>query len=517
VLLRRDLETSLNNAECLKLKLDGEYAAYNTHVRYVPKPVDPVQIQTLKRIVEVFTELNESQRQSGGITDVDKIDDEIKVGVKALEDIAVLENQLRSILFRNNNRTLYRCPKCSTDLYVDGKSNTLRAADMADITQLHDEHDELMLRKTTLSKRIESLNTQRGLLSKLGNLTTAIAADGVADTPCTLDGWKRILTNLVNDNETYHQNEAFARKTEKELRELDNRISRTKGKLETLTSYSHDEMMSMQTSLHKGEMMMKEYNNSRIRLSEKTNCLRAMEMKIAELCVRYGMTDDEEIRRKMKDTNYDDEMETIRRDIELQKQLRNEHLSNMRVLQKYMLYDEYQKRLKLHDACQIQFDKSNDRLAQLQLFKRCVAKAESESMTNVVNHVNCLVDGFMSGFFDESRAMFSRINTFKTLKSKKNDVRPEINIEVVNDGNETDVSSLSGGEFDRVVLAYMLATAYMFDSPILILDECVGGLDQNLSNMVFAHIKAQFSGKTIVVISPRTDVGVFDDVIELDR
>ena len=80
---------------------------------------------------------------------------------------------------------------------------------------------------------------------------------------------------------------------------------------------------------------------------------------------------------------------------------------------------------------------------------------------------------------------------------------------------EADLLMLSGGELARVVLAYTLALSEIFNTPLMLLDECTASLDQDLTSDVFEGIKEHFSGKLVLIIAHQVVSGTFDKVIQL--
>ena len=82
---------------------------------------------------------------------------------------------------------------------------------------------------------------------------------------------------------------------------------------------------------------------------------------------------------------------------------------------------------------------------------------------------------------------------------------------------DCDLKSLSRGEISRVVLAFTLALSEMFNTPILLLDECTSNLNQELIITVFDSIKDNFKDKLVILVAHQVVKGVFDKVIELDN
>ena len=67
----------------------------------------------------------------------------------------------------------------------------------------------------------------------------------------------------------------------------------------------------------------------------------------------------------------------------------------------------------------------------------------------------------------------------------------------------------------RIVLAFTLALCEMFNSPLLLLDECTSSLNQELTTSVFDTIKDNFKFTTVIVVAHQVVEGVFDKIIKL--
>ena len=80
---------------------------------------------------------------------------------------------------------------------------------------------------------------------------------------------------------------------------------------------------------------------------------------------------------------------------------------------------------------------------------------------------------------------------------------------------ECDISSLSGGELARVVLSFTLALAEMFNTPLIMLDECTSSLDEELSTTIINGLKENFSNKLVIVISHQNICGLYDRILSI--
>ena len=107
-----------------------------------------------------------------------------------------------------------------------------------------------------------------------------------------------------------------------------------------------------------------------------------------------------------------------------------------------------------------------------------------------------------------------KFNEDSKEECKKN-IKPCINIEIEYKGMECDLNMLSGGELARIILAYTLALSEIFNTPLLMLDECTASLDQDLTSDVFETIKDNFKGKLVLIVAHQIITGTFDNVIKV--
>ena len=146
------------------------------------------------------------------------------------------------------------------------------------------------------------------------------------------------------------------------------------------------------------------------------------------------------------------------------------------------------------------------------LLKEKILEAESVAMLNIISSINTHAQLYLDCFFPDN-PMIARLMPFKETKKSK---KPQINIEIEYKGMECDLSILSGGELSRVILAYTLALGEMFNTPLLLLDECTASLDQDLTTVVFDNIRTNFTGKMVIIIAHQVVTGTFDKTIKLD-
>ena len=102
------------------------------------------------------------------------------------------------------------------------------------------------------------------------------------------------------------------------------------------------------------------------------------------------------------------------------------------------------------------------------------------------------------------------------FKDTKKGEKPYIDFVVYYKGNETDISNLSGGEFDRLNMCFLLSFNELSRSGIIILDEALSSLNQELVCDIIEHLKENMHKDKLVIMTLHQSIkGMFDQVINL--
>lgn len=149
------------------------------------------------------------------------------------------------------------------------------------------------------------------------------------------------------------------------------------------------------------------------------------------------------------------------------------------------------------------------------LFKENILQAESIAIYNIIESINIHAQTYLDNFFVDN-PIIVKLLSFKEAKNDNKLDKAQINIEIDYKGYECDLNDLSGGEISRIVLAFTLALCEMFNSQILLLDECTSSLNQELTTSVFDTIKDNFKHTTVIVVAHQVIEGVFDQIIKLN-
>lgn len=184
-------------------------------------------------------------------------------------------------------------------------------------------------------------------------------------------------------------------------------------------------------------------------------------------------------------------------------------------IREYQKYEEQNKiylshKKKVDDLVKKEIEDRN-KYASATMLRDKILEAESIAMHNIILSVNTHSQLYLDSFFPDNPISI-RLLPFKETKKA---TKPQINIEIEYKGMECDLNMLSGGELSRVVLAFTLALGEMFNTPLLLLDECTSSLDQNLTTVVFNAIRELYNGKLVILIAHQVVTGIFDKTISL--
>jgi exonuclease SbcC len=156
-------------------------------------------------------------------------------------------------------------------------------------------------------------------------------------------------------------------------------------------------------------------------------------------------------------------------------------------------------------------NEAREKYGAVMTLKEKMLKAESLAMLHILEIINTHARTFLDIFFPDN-PISVQLKPFKTTKKS---IKSSINVEIEYKGMECDLLMLSGGELSRVVLAYTLALAEIFNSPLLLLDECTASLDQDMTGIVFEGIRENFNGKLTLIIAHQVISGTFDNIVTL--
>lgn len=201
--------------------------------------------------------------------------------------------------------------------------------------------------------------------------------------------------------------------------------------------------------------------------------------------------------------------------IETFKQKQIIYEKNLEQIEKWRQYkndlDKYNNWIKKIKMLELKEKEDRKNYAGALLLKQKILEAESKSMLNIIDTINVHARIYLDYFFPDNPISVQ----LQPFKHTKKETKPSINLLIEYKGMECDLNMLSGGELSRVVLSYTLALAEIFNTPLLLLDECTASLDEEMTNTVFEGIREHFNGKLVLIIAHQVIAGTFDNIINL--
>jgi len=155
------------------------------------------------------------------------------------------------------------------------------------------------------------------------------------------------------------------------------------------------------------------------------------------------------------------------------------------------------------------------RLGAQTRIKELSDKAAVEAVDGIIEDINRNAQKYIDQLFPDDGTVVRILNLTKTTKGED---RAKLSLDIVHKGQEvgSDLGELSGGEQDRIVLAFQLSLSDMYGSPILFVDEGFTGADFiKTLDLGLGVLKEISQTKLVVVIQHGSPEGIYDEIIEL--
>jgi len=317
---------------------------------------------------------------------------------------------------------------------------------------------------------------------------------------------KHIIEYNINKNVLSKSYESFKLGLEK----LAKKIEIYKTKIDGNVIERNEEQLRTEINEEKTnrDLLSRMKNEENTFTNDKEKCIRILENAEKKYFDKYGEKHDKDTL-EMEIEKFSSEIQ----DLENKKTEHNNNLEKIEEWKKYQenikKYDSFQKKVKELEEKEKQ---DRNRYSAAMTLKDKILEAESIAIGNIIETINMHAREYLDLFF-EANPISVQLQAFK--ETKKN-VKPSINMEIEYKGMEAELSMLSGGEVSRIILAFTLSLAEIFNTPLLMLDECTSSLDESLTNDVFEGIKEHFSGKLVIVIAHQIITSLFDKVINLN-
>ena len=463
------------------------------------------------------------------------------------EKIEKSKNELKEIQNERQNliksKDIHKCPHCEKNIIIT--ENGLEKSEHLHIKDIDLKIKENLKVEKMLTEMIKKLDAELSQKSTLHSKVQRIDEDikeieeeyeGLSDVQIEdMDNLLEETTNEIKSDEIYLKNNESSEEQIKEIekriknniftdsiKSLETKLSKLKIEFEKLTknldiidtkNYGDK---SIQDEIDIQNNLQNEINNTETQIKNyqilKNNTLKELEKEKYLFQNKYNLKEIPiliEIEEKL--NKFIVEIDEI-------EEKYTKTIQNIEQIEKYNNYimskDNYDSLLnKLKDE-EVKEKEYKNLLSGASMLKDKISEAQSIAIINFIQSLNMHVNLHLETFFKDD-PMNIEIESFKEAKNNKGPSKPQINLKIDYKAMECEPASLSGGERDRLDLAFTLALSEIFGSRILLLDECISSLDYETSSYVLEGIKDNYKGKNIIVVSHQANEGFFDEVLNI--
>ena len=432
----------------------------------------------------------------------------------------LLQEKRNKLLKLENQKEIYNCPSCNISLkFLDEKliiSNEISEKSDIEIEELKSE----ILKVLKIISKLEKENAENSLKLQNFKRITKEIEEIKKSYDEEIPKLKELKENIEQLKE-YKKNQLEKEKILKKLKE--NKFSITLINFETQVENERKNIVNIEKDITDLNLNFEEEELRSLIQKEKINKNKINEFtrEISELNKKIDLQnfEKENINKKYK-INYpeigdennlknliltqEQQFENLEKDFTICKE-KIKKIELYKIYKKDLLkYKEWKEKVNNLEETENICKKKYSAVTKL---KEKILQAESIAIENVINSINIHAQEYLDLFFP-SDPIVVRLLSFK--QGKKSESKPQINLEIDYKGMEADITTLSGGELSRVILAYTLALSEIFNSPLILLDECTSSLDQELTSVVMESIKNNFSNKLVLCICHQVVSGNFD-------
>lgn len=373
------------------------------------------------------------------------------------KEYANIKRELKSLpIYEKIYKKFYTCYNCNTKLWLEN--------DVLLQAKIEDEFENMKLENISIEEmnKREKVQKERIILKERSNKLPSFDKDCVAK----------------NSTQEENRKKHLVLSTRRE--ELIKRISNLEQERENIPIYD-----TTKEEITKLEEIIKK--NERIKCRQ------------------------EFIKKELEDINIEN-VELNQKDItKLEKYTRNEELVHS--------YIQYQKELEKYNEINEELSEKQKQeklllvnIEALSHLFTTLSRCENIAITQAVNSINAHSRIYLNSFF--STPLSIELQTFKEASNKT--MKPQITTSIFyNSCSDYDFTDLSGGEKDRVALAFTLALSELSPIPLTLLDESISSLDENTFANVISSLKENYSG-SVLMIGQQVSTGLFDNLIHLD-
>jgi len=500
---RRELEKSYNERAEHNTK---EKEQYLTHIRDLPT-IDIIkksisQLESIQRIMDTLIGLED---KIASPPDESELANELAERDKIKERMALCQKTIA------DQNLYYPCPSCKNVLQFDKDKLVMGSVrKIENVGDLKREVKELTLRLDSINTLIDKLKTERVLFDKneaeynqlfdrLDDLLKLPTGDVIEQ--------EMVDEKLVGMNEMKAKYESV----QQSIREIDSDrfLLQLKKELELLPQVPAGGVTE-DIPMEKDYPVLLEILASKKEMAERVRSLTQKRKQLTQSWDELPVPEktDEELAELL--TQNREKVETYRKKTE-QYRAHIQRIEKWEIIERdNAAYQEIQVKITETEYKKVAM---MDRLRCLVKLRDHIKQAEQQSLAEFIDALNRHAAIYIEDFFpdDDITVELKTVQEGKSTGKEKVTLHFDVQYREMNG----DLSFLSGGEKDRVNLAFTLAFSELVENRILLLDECISSLDAETSNVVLGQLKEKYKGKLVIAVSHQANLGFFDDIINL--
>ncbi len=479
----QNIETCIKNKKKLQSKLESLEEQYKKYLQYsiIQKELDTFSsIDIIQQQLQDLEEIKKNTEEIEKVKEWNKLQQEMKTyqpseykKIKSFErflelekSIIILEEkigeekeeqlktELNQILIKIEKikiGNVYECPQCSSHLILKNQK----------LLKTEEEVSIIDSSSSILQKRVEQIQKE---LTMISHYTTE-------------------YNTLFDEFESFSFDPIDEHKLEQYKKE-------------------ERSFLLLQTKLNQLSLTIKDKN---MEIKDTRSIIEIIEeiSKLKQMIKRYNYLISE--KKEIEDPSLvlKDTKEKIK-DIEEKTEVYSTHISKLK---------EWNKQRELMISIQSAKDAKEYYMEEVKCYEKLqhyVKEAETKSIIDFIESLNQHAQLYIEDFFKDEDIQV-QLTTNKELKSGKDKVG--LFFKVFYKKMEGDIDFLSGGQRDRINLAFTLAFSELVDNRILLLDECISSLDSETTDTVIETLKEKYKGKLIICVAHQVNTGMFDEVV----
>ena len=433
------------------------------------------------------------------------------------DEIETLQNEINSIIERIDVKC---CPNCKTSLRIINNTLQLSSNNPIDKDQSNIEINTKKKRIKKCNDEIKVINDELSEINYLRDkvesikiklktlITPSLSVVELKSNKNKLEELKISYTD-INSKFTSIDKKIKEEIISTTLLSLKKSLSRKNTEIKKLkmqlteeldTDYTEDELREEISSQNIEEV---KFNSFKKELSSIISTIKNIEIQLDN--------------NKCSERDFENELNTLKISLSILFEKEKTHKENDIKIKEYLSYkgelDNYNKWKERVSLISSEEETAKNELFLTEMFYKKIGDAESLVLSQTIDNINNQLEYYLDKFFPDNPITVQ----ITPYKETKNNIKPQINIVVGYKGVETDVNSLSGGEYDRVSLSILLSLNTLFGSDIIMLDESISSLDSELTGEIIEVLKENMSEKLFIIVSHQIPTGLFDGIVNVDE